>query len=161
VLIGPPGAGKTTVGEELATRSGLAFRDTDRDVEAAAGRSVADIFIDEGEERFRALEREAVEAALRDHDGILALGGGAVLDETTRQRLSGRTVVFLDVGLAAATERTGFNQARPLLAVPNPRATLKRMLDERRPVYEAVATVVVPTDGQNAAEIAAELEELL
>src|SRR5439155_1507832 len=125
---------------------------TDHDVETAAGRTVSDIFIEDGEERFRALEADAVRRALLEHDGILALGGGAVLDERTQKLLAGQTVVYLDVGLAAAAERVGFAQSRPLLVI-NPRAQLKRLLDERRPVYTAVARHVVPTDGRTPDEV--------
>jgi shikimate kinase len=160
VLVGPPGAGKTTVGEVLATRLGVAFRDTDRDVEAVTSRSIADIFIDDGEDAFRALEREAVVVALRDHDGVLALGGGAVAGQETRNRLVGQRVVFLDVGLAAAAERTGMSTARPLLAV-NPRATLKAMLDARRPLYIEVATDTVSTDAATVAEVVDRIAALL
>src|SRR5579875_575585 len=156
VLIGPPGAGKSTVGRAVAERLAVGFRDTDADVEAAAGRSIADIFLDSGEPAFRAMERRAVAAALAEHTGVLALGGGAVLDPDTREALTGRTVVFLDVGLAGAFERTGMNRARPLLAV-NPRASLKRMLDERRPVYDAVASVTIGTDGRTVDDVVADV----
>src|SRR5438309_255510 len=127
VLVGPPGAGKTTVGELLADRLGVAFRDTDRDVEATARSEISDIFVEQGEPAFRALERAAVRDALAEHDGVLALGGGAVLAEETRGLLSGHRVVFLDVGLSSAVDRVGLNRSRPLLAV-NPRAELARML---------------------------------
>jgi len=160
VLVGPPGAGKTTVGEILAARHGVAFRDTDRDVEDAAGATISDIFVERGEASFRALEREAVRLALREHDGILALGGGAVLAEETRELLAGHRVVFLDVGLAAAVERVGLNRSRPLLAM-NPRAELARMLAERRPLYEQVAAVAVTTDGRTAEDVAASVDEAL
>jgi shikimate kinase len=153
VLVGPPGAGKTTVGELLARRHAVGFRDTDHDVEAATGRSIADIFVEDGEAAFRALERRAVAAALDSHDGVLALGGGAVLAEETRALLAGHHVVFLDIGLAAAVERVGLNRSRPLLAV-NPRAELARMLSERRPLYEAVATTVVGTDERDPDQVA-------
>lgn len=152
VLVGPPGAGKTTVGRLLAERLGVAFRDTDADVEAAAGCSVAEMFVERGEEEFRALERTAVAAALAVHDGVLALGGGAVLDADTRAALTGRHVVFLDVGVAAAFARTGLDRGRPLLAL-NPRATLTKMLAERRPLYAEVATAVVATDEAGPAEV--------
>ena len=92
---------------------------------------------------------------------LLAVGGGAVLDPETRDRLSGKRVVFLDVGLAAAVDRTGLNQARPLLAVPNPRGTLKRMLDERRPLYQELATAVIVTDGQSVDEVVDQVEAVL
>jgi len=157
VLVGPPGAGKTTVGELLAKRRGVDFRDTDRDVEARTGTTIADIFVEHGESHFRDLERVAVRRALDEHDGVVALGGGAVLDPSTRDLLRGRRVVFLDVSLAAAAERVGLNRSRPLLAV-NPRATLARLLDERRPLYVEVAAVTVSTDNRTPDEVADEVE---
>jgi shikimate kinase len=153
VLIGPPGSGKTTVARELARRLDVTARDTDADVEAAAGRRIADIFVDEGEPAFRELERRAVEAALADHDGVLALGGGAVLDPRTEASLEGRRVVFLDVKIADAARRIGFNRERPLL-LGNPRARWTQLMETRRPVYERVATVRVETDGRTPAEVA-------
>src|SRR5690349_16054991 len=110
VLVGPPGAGKSTVGQLLAERRGVEFRDTDCDVEAAAGVSISDIFIEQGEAAFRALERDAVRRALDEHDGVVALGGGAVTDAATRASLAGHRVVFLDVGLASASGRIGLNR---------------------------------------------------
>lgn len=160
VLVGPPGAGKTTVGLLLAERLGLAFRDTDRDVERVAGCSISDIFVEQGEPAFRALERAAVRAALADHHGVLALGGGAVLADEVRTLLSGHRVVFLDVSLSAGVERVGLNRSRPLLAV-NPRAELARMLIERRPLYEQVATMTLDTESRTPAEIADDIEKLL
>jgi shikimate kinase len=160
VLVGPPGAGKTTIGQLVAARRGLPFRDTDRDLEERTGKTISDIFVEEGERSFRELEREAVRAALDEHDGVLALGGGAVLAAETRERLAGRCVVFLDVGLTAAVERTGINRSRPLLAV-NPRGELARMLGERRPLYEQVATTVVATDGHEPDDVADAVERAL
>lgn len=153
VLVGPPGAGKTTVGRLVAERRGLAFRDSDADVEATAGRSVADVFLYDGEAAFRALEREAIREALSTHDGVLALGGGALSDTTTRERLAGHHVVFLDVGLSDAAARIGLNRDRPLL-LGNPRAQLKLMLDERRPAYEQVAVATVATDHASPEDVA-------
>lgn len=160
VLIGPPGAGKSTIGRLVAERRGVGFRDTDADVEALTGTSIVDLFVSDGEPAFRRWEREAVARALREHDGVLAVGGGAPLDPDTREQLASHLVVFLDVGLAAAVERTGLNQSRPLLAV-NPRATLKAMLDERRPVYQQVASATVVTDGRTLADVLADVEALL
>jgi shikimate kinase len=146
------GAGKTTVGGILASRWGVAFRDTDDDVEAAAGRTVSDIFVEDGEERFRELERAAVATALREHDGVLSVGGGAVLDEATRADLAHHRVVFLDVGLADAAKRVGLSRDRPLL-LGNPRGQLRDLMERRRPYYEEVAAHVVDTDGQTPEDV--------
>ena len=160
VLVGPPGAGKTTVGRLLADRHGVAFRDTDHDIEIAAGATISDIFVVDGEARFRELERDAVRAALEEHEGVLALGGGAVLADDTRRLLSGHRVVFLDVGLTAAADRVGLNRSRPLLAV-NPRSELTRMLAERRPFYEQVSTLIVATDDRTPEDVADEIDAAL
>ncbi|PSL03594.1 shikimate kinase [Haloactinopolyspora alba] len=156
VLVGPPGAGKTTVGNAVASTLSVGFRDTDVDVEQVAGKSIADIFVEDGEPVFRELERTAVATALAEHDGVLALGGGAVSDETTRSLLRGHRVVFLDVGLSDAVGRVGFNRDRPLL-LDSPRAQLKRLLDERRPVYTEVASVTVDTSGRAPDDVAEEV----
>lgn len=147
VLVGAPGAGKSTVGRQLASRLGVGFRDTDADIEAAAGKPISEIFIDDGEPAFRALERYAVAAALETHDGVLSLGGGAVLDDTTRSRLAGHHVVLLDVDLSSAAARVGLNRDRPVLAL-NPRAVLKGLLEQRQPLYREVAGSVVTTSGK-------------
>lgn len=156
VLVGPMGAGKTTVAELLGERWGLAVRDTDADVAATAGQSISDLFVDHGEAHFRALERDAVARAVGEHDGVLALGGGAVLDPATRALLAGHPVVFLRVGLADAVKRVGLGTSRPLL-VGGVRARVKALLDERTPVYEAVATVVVDTDARTPDDVADEV----
>ena len=158
VLVGPMGAGKTTVGRLLAARWGVGVRDTDADVEVAAGKPVPEIFVDEGEERFRRLEKAAVAAALETHDGVLSLGGGAVLDPETRALLEGRPVVFLRVGLADAVKRVGLGTGRPLL-LGNVRSRVRQLLDERTPVYEAVARLVVDTDGRSPEQVADDIEK--
>ena len=160
VLVGPPGSGKTTVGTALADLLGVPLHDTDAAIEAAAGRSISDIFVDDGEPAFRSLERAEVARAVAEEPGVLALGGGAPVDPTTEQLLEGETVVFLDVGIADASKRVGFDQSRPLLAV-NPRASWVRLMNERRPLYERVATFRVDTAGRTPDAIAAEVAVLL
>ena len=157
VLVGPMGAGKSTVGRLLADRWGVAFRDTDDDVEQAEGRSISDIFVDSGEDHFRALERDSVARAVAEHDGVLAVGGGAVMAEETRAILAGQRVVFLRVGLTDAASRVGLGTSRPLL-LGNVRGTMKALLDERTPVYESVARAVVDTDGRTPDEVADAVE---
>lgn len=158
VLVGPMGAGKTTVGHLLADAWGVGFRDTDQDVEAAEGRIVSEIFVDAGEEHFRELERRAVLHALAHHDGVLALGGGAVLDPATRSALQPHLVAFLDVGLADAARRVGLGTGRPLL-LGNVRARIRQLLEERLPLYREVADVVVGTDGRSPEEVAASVRQ--
>jgi shikimate kinase len=162
VLVGTMGAGKTTVGRLLADALGVGFLDSDQAVEVQAGKPVREIFVDDGEAAFRALERTAVAAALDEHDGVLALGGGAVLDPETRALLAEHHVVFLRVGLADAVKRVGLGVGRPLL-LGNIRARVKQLLDERTPVYEGLARISVDTDGRTpqdvAAEIAARIQE--
>ncbi len=156
MLVAPPGAGKTTVGQLVAQALGAEFRDSDADIVAAAGKPIADIFVNDGEDVFRAFERAAVSVALESFDGVLALGGGAILAEETRHRLQGHTVVYLSVDLTDAISRVGLGTSRPLLAM-NPRATLKYLLDQRRPLYQEVATITVITDGRSPQEVADEV----
>jgi shikimate kinase len=160
VLVGPMGAGKSTVGRILADRWGVGFRDTDDDVEAVERRTISDIFVESGEAHFRDLERTAVSRALAEHDGVLAVGGGAVMDESTRAAMAGHRVVFLRVGLTDAAARVGLGTSRPLL-LGNVRGTMKALLDERTPVYESVAEATVDTDGRTPDEVAAAVEEAL
>ena len=165
VLVGPPGAGKSTVARELAERLGVTAKDTDDDVQARAGKTIADIFIVDGEPAFRELERDAVLRGLAEDDGVLALGGGAVLDASVVEalaayRAAGGTVVFLDVSLVVAAPRVGFNTARPLL-LGNPRAQWQALMAARRPVYEQVANAHVLTDGLRPREVAALILDIL
>jgi shikimate kinase len=160
VLIGPPGVGKTTVAGLLGVRLGLAVRDTDADVERAAGKPVSDIFVEDGEPAFRELERAAVAAALAGHDGVLSLGAGAVMDPLTEEALRGHPVVMLDVGLSEVARRIGFNRDRPLL-LGNPRAQWMRLMEGRRPVYQRAATAIVPTDGRTPQQVAEAVVEAL
>ncbi|SCL25079.1 shikimate kinase [Micromonospora rhizosphaerae] len=160
VLVGAPGSGKTTVGQALAAELGVEFRDTDVDIERLAGKPIPEIFVDEGEDHFRTLERAAVAAALASCPGVLALGGGAILAEENRAALIGHTVVHLSVELPDAVKRVGLGAGRPLLAI-NPRATLKHLMEQRRPLYAEVATATVVTDGRTPEEIAAEIAALL
>ena len=152
VLVGPPGAGKSTVGKRVAKRLGVGFRDTDADIVISTGKPIAEIFIDDGEEHFRTLEREAVATALMEHDGVLSLGGGAVLDPDTRALLQQHTVALLDVDLGHATQRVGLNRDRPVLAL-NPRAQLKLLLEQRMPLYREVATFTVDTSSRSLPQV--------
>jgi shikimate kinase len=161
VIVGPPGAGKTTVGRVVARRLGVGFADADAMIEERAGKSIADLFLDDGEEGFRTLERQVVAEALASHAGVLALGGGAVLAAETRALLRTHRVVHLSVGLADGLRRTGMSTARPLLAGVNPRATFKALLDARAPLYREVATVEVVTDRRSANQVARAVLEAL
>lgn len=144
----------------LAGRLGLTYRDTDADIEEAAGKPIPEIFFDEGEPHFRELERTAVRDALAGHDGVLSLGGGAVLDEGTRALLAGVPVVFLDVGLHDAVRRVGLDAPRPLLAV-NPRQRWRELMEQRRPLYTEVARAVVSTDDRTPEDVAAAVLDAL
>lgn len=160
VLVGPMGAGKTTVAGLLGAAWGVPVRDTDADIVSSSGREISDIFVDSGEDHFRELEAAAVAAALVEHDGVLALGGGAVMRAATRELLADVPVVFLQVGLSDAVKRVGLGVGRPLL-LGNVRSRVKALLDERTPIYESVATHVVDTGDRTPDEVAAEIQELL
>lgn len=152
VVVGPPGAGKTTVGQALAARLGVAFHDVDSAIEAAQGRSISDIFVDDGEAVFRDLERAEVARSLAEQAGVVSVGGGAVMDPLTEEALAGHVVVFLDVAIADASKRIGFDRSRPLLSV-NPRASWVAMMNTRRPTYERVSTLRVDTAGRTPDEV--------
>jgi shikimate kinase len=156
VLIGSPGAGKSTVGRKVAQELDVPFTDSDALVESAAGMTVADIFVTEGEAEFRRLEAAAVDSALAESTGVVALGGGAILSPQTRARLSGHRVVWLKVTVSDAAKRVGMNTARPLL-LGNVRSTLSALLEERNPLYEEVATDIVDTGGRGQRAVVAEV----
>ena len=158
VLIGPPGAGKTTVGAVLAQRLGVRLVDTDALVEERTGRSIPDIFVEDGEDAFRALEQEAALESLDQLQAVVSLGGGAVMQEAIADalRTSGHDVVFLDVSIADAAPRVGFDASRPLLVV-NPRASWTRLMNARRPTYEELATLTVQTGGRTPEQVADEV----
>ncbi|MEU9333444.1 3-dehydroquinate synthase [Streptomyces sp. NPDC048290] len=160
VLIGPMGVGKSTVGALLAERLGVTLRDTDADIVAAEGREITDIFVEDGESAFRVLEKAAVRRALTEHRGVLALGGGAILDPDTRDDLAGLPVVYLSMDIEEAVRRTGLNAARPLLAL-NPRKQWRELMEARRHLYEGVARSVVATDGRTPEEVAQDVLDVL
>lgn len=160
VLIGSPGAGKSTVGRALADRLGVDLLDTDAEVERRADKPIGDIFVEDGEEAFRRLERAVVAEALASATGVVALGGGAVLDADTRAELADHHVVYLEVEFADAAKRVGFDTARPLL-VGNPRAQLKALLEQRLPIYQALATTTVSTSGYHPEEVVDRIVEAI
>ncbi len=160
VLIGSPGAGKSSVGRRVADTLGVGFVDTDRVIEAETGMSIADIFVDRGEDAFRDLEADAVARSLDGTEGVLALGGGAVMRAETRERLAGHRVVWLKVSLADAAHRVGMNQARPLL-LGNVRGTLAALLEQREPVYSSIASAVVDTSGHSVRQVADEVVKVV
>ncbi|NNG41268.1 AAA family ATPase [Flexivirga sp. ID2601S] len=159
VLIGPPGAGKTTVGELVAAALGVPFTDTDRMVEDEQQTTISDLFVERGEAEFRRLEADAVARALAA-PGVVAVGGGAPMTDSTARLLEDAPVIFLSVAIADAAGRIGFSGARPLLAV-NPRATWTKLMDQRRPTYERLATWVVDTAGRVPEDISAEVVGLV
>jgi shikimate kinase len=163
ILVGPPGSGKSTVGPLLAGLLGAAFTDTDTLVEEQAGKPVSDIFIEDGEEAFRAIERAVVQAALRDgadRPGVIALSSGAILDPATARLLAGQPVVYLETGFAAVARRSGLAGPHPPLP-GNPRGKLRQLLEERRPRYAAAAWLTVPTDASEPPDIAGQIAAAL
>ena len=162
ILLGAPGAGKSTVGALLARELKLAFVDTDKVVEKVAGKSVSQIFVDDGEEVFRALELEVLENQLQATDTVLSLGGGAPISPTAQTLLknSKSVKIFLDVSLSVAAPRVGFNRDRPLL-LGNPRAQWQSLLDKRRPIYEDVADHCIKVDALKASTIVTQIVELI
>jgi shikimate kinase len=157
VLVGFMGAGKTTVGNLLASRLGLPFRDVDLVIEDRAGRSIREIFAADGEPAFRALEHEVTAQLLRGRAAVLALGGGAAEHPATRQCLRGSEVVYLEVRYDEALARVSADAGRPMLRAPD----LKDIFERRRSTYESVATHIVPTDGRDPELICQDIIRLL
>ncbi|NUP28111.1 MAG: shikimate kinase [Nocardia sp.] len=153
VLIGPPGAGKTTIGRKLARELGVELYDTDAGIEEVAGRSIPEIFATDGEAEFRRIEEEVVGAALDTRGGVVSLGGGAVLSERTRARLRDRTVVYLEISIAEGLRRTGASTNRPLLGGADPGAKYRELMRTRRPLYREVTSVRVRTDGRSPGRV--------
>lgn len=162
ILIGPPGSGKSSVGKSLAQRMSVEFSDTDTIIEKKWNKSISDIFVESGEPYFREIERAVVLDRLEKGVGVLSLGGGSVLDQQAQSALrNNRTpIVFLDVSLASASPRVGFNRDRPLL-VGNPRAKWQELMNARRPIYEELATFTVSTDDLTPSQVSSKIVELL
>lgn len=158
VLIGPPGAGKTSIGRALAKSMDVEFIDTDMLIEADQGKSVSQIFVDDGEPHFREIEERICCTALRESSGILSLGGGAVLTPSVAEAIrdSDSEIIFLDVSLAVAAPRIGFNRDRPLL-LNNPRQQWQRLMDARRPIYESLATTKIEVENRSVNQIVKEI----
>jgi shikimate kinase len=158
LLFGPPGSGKSTVGKALSKILGTTFSDTDALVEVQAGKKISAIFVEDGESAFRELEAEMVAKALRNETGVLALGGGAVMDPKTQSLIEASSAlkIFLEVGIAQAAPRIGFNQDRPMLLV-NPRQTWISLMQVRLPIYRRLADRTFSTDSKKAYEVAEEI----
>ncbi|MDV7351895.1 shikimate kinase [Rhodococcus oxybenzonivorans] len=157
VLVGPPGAGKSTIGRRLAQALDLPLFDTDAAVEEEAGRTIAEIFVEDGEPAFRALEEEIVRKAIESSEGIVSLGGGSILSERTRALLKGHTVIYLEISVGEGLKRTGTSTARPLLAGGDPREKYAELMRRRRPLYREVASIRIRTDGRSPARVVQQL----
>jgi len=162
VLIGPPGSGKSSVGRALARITGLSHSDTDSLIEAKVKKKISEIFVEDGEAVFRAIEADVVAEALVAEVGVLSLGGGSIMHQNTQALLRecGALIVFLEVGIGQAAPRIGFNQDRPMLLI-NPRQTWLKLMEERLPIYQSLANVTFSTDSKKAQEVAAEIAALL
>ena len=161
ILIGPPGAGKSSVGKLLAVELGRDFVDTDHLIETKSGKKISDIFLEDGEASFREFERDVVLSSLSEVDGVIALGGGSVLDPGVADELSKKSsVVYLEVSISNAAPRVGFNKERPLL-LGNPRQQWLTLMESRRAIYESLAKIRVSTDNKKPKDVVAEIMELL
>ena len=161
VLIGPPGSGKSSVGKALSRKLSRPWIDTDTEVESRAGKKISEIFLEDGEATFRALERDVVDQVMGSEAAIVSLGGGSVLNEVSQKRITtAKEVVFLDVSISNAAPRVGFNKDRPLLAI-NPRQQWLQLMEKRRPIYESLATITVSTDNKKPDQVADEIIEAI
>ncbi|CAB4575737.1 unannotated protein [freshwater metagenome] len=162
VLIGPPGAGKSTIGKALAKEIATEFIDSDSEIERITGKKISDIFVEEGEAVFRKTEVEVVTALLEGFEGVIALGGGAPINTQIQEALTGveYPVIFIDVSISQAANRIGFNKDRPLLLI-NPRQQWMNLMSERRPIYEKLASQTVNSDSQKPHEVAKLISEKL
>lgn len=158
ILIGPPGAGKSSIGHSLAKKMQVKFADTDALIETRLDKKISDIFIDLGEPVFRSEELLVLGEVLQSDNGVISLGGGAPISPQAQEllRSSGATIIFLDISLGKAAARVGFNRDRPLL-LGNPRAQWNELMSSRRPIYESLATAVIPVDDRSVNEICADI----
>jgi shikimate kinase len=159
VIIGAPGAGKSTVGALLAQSLGSEFLDSDEVIQLEQGKSISDIFIESSEQYFREIEKTVVLNLLRTKDGVISLGGGSVLDEDVQRELVRHKVVWLKISLSDAVERVGLNQSRPLL-LGNVRSNMKKLLENRNHVYERLATITLDAANSPQAIVRSILEKL-
>ena len=162
VLIGAPGSGKSTVGVALAAHLQWPFVDTDALIELKESKKITDLFVENGEEYFRSVEFAALQEALLEESAVISVGGGAPISESAQAILqsSNSVIVFLDVSLATAAPRVGFNRDRPLL-LGNPRAQWQALSEQRRPIYEKLATQSIKVDDMTVDEIIAIIESSL
>jgi shikimate kinase len=162
VLIGPPGAGKSSVGRALSKVLSMPFIDSDSEIEKAAGKTISEIFVDDGEQVFRKMEVEIVSKLLTDFTGVIALGGGAPITLETQQKLESINfpIIFIDVSISQAANRVGFNKDRPLLLI-NPRQQWLNLMNDRRPIYERLASEIVSSDNKKPVEVAKIISEKL
>lgn len=165
IMVGAPGSGKSTIGRKLANRLTMPFHDVDTLIEERVGKPISDIFVEDGEPVFRAEERAEIERVLTNETGVISLGGGAVVAPENRAVITAigspeREVVWLDLSVKEAARRVGFNRSRPLL-LGNVYATLRKLMEERRPFYEQVATMTVAADQGTVAAVAARIHAQL
>ena len=162
VLIGPPGAGKSSVARQLGRMLDCPVVDTDSVIEKKSGKTISEIFVEDGEAKFREIEREVVLDEIKNNESVLALGGGSVLNAEVAQSLHDNSVpvIYLEVSISQAAPRVGFNKDRPLLTM-NPRQQWLALMEVRRPIYEGLASFKVNTDNRKPAEVAAEIAGFL